>query len=411
MKRAVLFDATRLLGRIDRNAPTGIDRVCLAYAEHLLARSDLTVTPVRAHKDALYPVERHGFAEAVAGLRARWSGASSPSEIETRLISALTASERGRSLIDPGEAPARKPPLWLRRKGPLLRGRHPLTGPLHDALYINVGHTSLDSPRILSDLAAKGASQVFLVHDLIPITHPEYCQPGADQRHRARMLGVLRHGARIVVNSAATGAELAAFAAREGIAPPPIQTAHLGLEPLFLAPGWTPTPVPYFVHVGTLEGRKNLAFLLSVWRRLDERMGPAAPRLALVGRHGWENEAVLDHLQRSPNLQGLVHQVSDLSDAGLARLLTGARGLVAPSSVEGFDLPVAEALSLGVPVIASDIAVHRELAPKARLIDPIDGPGWLAAIEAVTAKPPKPVRWAAPTWAVHFQAVDRFIGL
>ena len=168
---------------------------------------------------------------------------------------------------------------------------------------------------------------------------------------------------------------------------------------------------PYFVHVGTLEGRKNLAFLLSVWRRLDERMGAAAPRLALVGRHGWENEAVLDHLHRSPNLQGLVHQVSELPDAGLARLLAGARALVAPSSVEGFDLPVAEALSLGVPVIASDIAVHRELAPRARLIDPLDGPGWLEAIEAATARGPGQTGYHAPTWAGHFDAVSGFVSL
>ncbi len=406
MKRPVLFDATRLLSRIDRSAPTGIDRVCLAYAEHLLVRRDLAVTPVRSRKDQLSAVDPRWFAEVVSALRARWSGDAAPTPVETRLLAALTSARRGRSLLEADQGDTRT----RRGLSQLLRQR-PLGDPPRNAVYINVGHTGLDSPRILEDLAARGVARVVLVHDLIPVTHPEYCRPGEGARHKTRMRTTLRHASHIIVNSAATGAELAAFAAREGLASPPVQVAHLGLEPLFLTPGWQPAPAPYFVHVGTLEGRKNLAFLLSVWRRLDERMGATAPRLALIGRHGWENEAVLDHLHRSPNLQGLVHQVSELPDAGLARLLAGARGLVAPSSVEGFDLPVAEALSLGVPVIASDIAVHRELAPNARLIDPLDGPGWLKAIEAATAKTPKQAPSAAPTWAAHFETVDGLLGL
>ena len=408
MKRPVLFDATRLLSRIDRGAPTGIDRVCLAYAEHLLGRHDLTVTPVRSRRDELSAVDSRWFADTVASLRTRWSGDPGPNGIETRLLAALTSQRRGRSMgeVDPGDREAR-----TRRGLSLLLRLRPLADPPQHAVYVNVGHTGLDSPRILAELAGRGVARLVMVHDLIPVTHPEYCRPGEGARHRVRVRTALRHASHIVVNSAATGAELAAFAAREGLTSPPVQVAHLGLEPPFLEPGWQPAPAPYFVHVGTLEGRKNLAFLLSVWRRLDERMGAAAPRLALIGRHGWENEAVLDHLHRSPNLQGLVHQVSELPDAGLARLLAGARGLVAPSSVEGFDLPVAEALGLGVPVIASDIAVHRELAPKARLIDPLDGPGWMEAVEALTTKPPGSTPASPRTWAGHFEAVSGFAGL
>ncbi|MCP6134253.1 glycosyltransferase, partial [Klebsiella pneumoniae] len=87
----------------------------------------------------------------------------------------------------------------------------------------------------------------------------------------------------------------------------------------------------------------------------------------LIGRYGWENEAVLDHLQRSPNLQGVVHQASNLSDAMLARLMRGARAVLAPSSVEGFDLPAVEACAMGLSLIASDIPPHRELTPNAEL--------------------------------------------
>ena len=81
----------------------------------------------------------------------------------------------------------------------------------------------------------------------------------------------------------------------------------------------------------------------------------------VVGHRGWENENVIDVLDRSRGLAPFLVEASGLSDAGLASLIRGATAVVAPSSVEGFGLPVAEALSLGVPVIASDIAAHREV--------------------------------------------------
>ncbi len=250
-----------------------------------------------------------------------------------------------------------------------------------------------------------------MTNGLIPITHPEFCRPGDDEKHRARVLTTLHHASRVLVNSHYTASELAAFAKREGIAPPPIDAIHLGLEPTFLVPPAAPTPRPYFVHIGTIEARKNLAFLLTIWRRLQERMGDTAPQLVLVGRYGWENEAVLDHLERSPALRGLVHQASDLPDSALATLMASARALVAPSSVEGFDLPAVEASALGVPLIASDIPAHRELVPDAQLIDPLDGLGWLDALEKATRHPPKAPPYIAPTWDRHFARVAECVGL
>ena len=135
-------------------------------------------------------------------------------------------------------------------------------------------------------------------------------------------------------------------------------------------------------------------------------MGDQAPRLVLIGRYGWENEAVLDHLQRSPNLQGLVHQVENLPDTALADLMSGAQAVLAPSSVEGFDLPAVEACALGVPLIASDIPAHRELVPQATLLDPLDGLGWLKVLEAATRRRPEAPAYNAPTWQAHFRRIE-----
>lgn len=411
MSRDILFDASRLLSRTDRSAPTGVDRVCLAYAEWLIGHPSYRMVPVRSRHDQLALVDDVWFRDRVSELRERWTGPASNRPLrpeERRLFDALRSDAPRSSIIgeapDP-EAPARKKPrVWKQ----YFRARR-VEAPPPARAYFNVGHTSLNTPDILSCLNARNIDRVVMLHDLIPITHPEFCRPGDGAKHRKRVLTALRHASRIVVNSHYTGHELALFADREGMAPPPIEVAHLGLEATFAQAEPIASTRPYFVHVGTIEARKNLAFLLTIWRRLHERMGPDAPSLVLIGRYGWENEAVLDHLQRSPNLQGLVHQAENLPDTALAGLMRGARAVVAPSSVEGFDLPAVEASALGVPLIASDIPAHRELVPQARLIDPLDGLGWLQAIEAIARGRPVAPAYSPPTWASHFDQIERRI--
>jgi glycosyltransferase involved in cell wall biosynthesis len=412
---SVLFDASRLLSRVERTAPTGVDRVCLAYAEWLLSRSDLKVTPVRTHKDQLVAVDEAWFRDCIRQLRSRWTGGASERPLtddEQRLMAALDrpgpapASIIGSPPPPAAPSPGRPKRLWRR----FIRSRWTKTLP--DAqFYINVGHTGLADHRILSELQARGVERVVMLHDLIPITHPEFCRPGDGEKHRKRVLNTLRYASRIIVNSEYTALELAAFAAGEGLTPPPIDAIHLGLEPSFQRVKPARTPGSYFVHVGTIEARKNLAFLLTIWRRLAEKLGPEAPQLVLIGRYGWENEAVLDHLERSPPLRGLVHQASDLPDSALAKLMAGACAVLAPSSVEGFDLPAVEACALGVPLIASDIPAHRELVPEAQLIDPIDGAGWLRALEAAIARPNVARPYSAPSWTDHFADVSRRLGV
>ena len=417
MTDSILFDASRLLARTERTSPTGVDRVCLAYAEWLLSRADAHIIPVRSKHDRLVAVDPTWFRDSVSTLRERWTGseASRPlTESENRLFAALNADRPGaKSVLSPPPATdvpdrnvARRLRVWKqffrsRQMPQLPPGRH----------YFNVGHTSLNTPDILSQLSARGVETIVLLHDLIPITHPEFCRPGDGDRHRARVVTALRHASRIIVNSHYTALELKAFAAREGLRVPPIDPVHLGLDPSFTVPPPTTRPRPYFVHVGTIEARKNLAFLLTIWRRLQETMGDAAPQLVLVGRYGWENEAVLDHLERSPNLRGLVHQATNLPDSALATLMSNAQAVLAPSSVEGFDLPAVEACALGAPLIASDIPAHRELVPNAELIDPLDGLGWLAALERATLKRPIASPYRAPTWDEHFEQVARHIGM
>ncbi|MBX9576492.1 MAG: glycosyltransferase family 4 protein [Caulobacteraceae bacterium] len=406
----VLFEVGRLIGRRDRGAPTGVDRVCLAYDRWLRGLQGVTLVPVHTTRRRMTALEPRWVAESLDEVARRWSGEpmAAPSAEEARLRRALTGARPVRSLM--GRQEDAEPGQGRRTVERLLRTR-PLPELRKGDRYIDVGHAPLDGPYGLARLRSHGVKSFVMIHDLIPVSHPEYCRPGEGPRHRSRVRAALVDAAGVIANSATTAGALERFAEQERLTPPPIVATPLGLEPVFAARRWSPDVDPYLVCIGTLEARKNLAFLLTVWRRLAERLGPVAPRLALIGRHGWENEAILDHLERSPPLQGLVHHAAELPDAALARLMAGARSVLAPSAVEGFDLPALEALALGVPVIASDIPVHRELARGARLVDPLDGPGWAAAIEAACAGPVAGPSFAAPTWAEHFALVAKLAGL
>jgi glycosyltransferase involved in cell wall biosynthesis len=258
---------------------------------------------------------------------------------------------------------------------------------------------------------------IYLVHDLIPITHPELCRAGEADKHRERMRTVLSTAAGVIGNSQATVRELGGFARSERLPEPPIIAAWLGTDPVstFAA---DPSDRPTFVTIGTIEARKNHLLLLEVWSRLIDRFGEAAPRLIVVGQRGWEAQNVFDLLDRSEKLRGHVIEVSGCSDEQLRRHLASARALLFPSRAEGFGLPLIEALGLGVPVIASDLPVFRELAGDIpAYLDPLDGAGWEAAIMdyaqlcsgARKAQIGRIKSFRLPDWNSHFAAVERWL--
>jgi glycosyltransferase involved in cell wall biosynthesis len=123
-------------------------------------------------------------------------------------------------------------------------------------------------------------------------------------------------------------------------------------------------------------------------------------------------------LERSAILQGAVTEMSRCDDQTLAAHLATTRALLFPSLVEGYGLPVVEALRAGAPVIASDLPVFREIAGDVPdYLDPLDGPAWERAINSY-AQENSPARdaqltrlkgYQAPTWANHFASVDSWL--
>ena len=169
--------------------------------------------------------------------------------------------------------------------------------------------------------------------------------------------------------------------------------------------------------LGTIEGRKNHLLLLKVWQKLVSDLGRSAPDLVLIGQRGWEADDVFKILDRPGRLKGHVHELGRCDDATMQAWLAGARALLMPSHIEGFGIPVIEALQCGLPVIASDLPVFREIAGTIPLyLDPADTEAWHGAINRYCGDDPDRIRQAGqmsqfqtPSWSEHFGKVDSWL--
>jgi glycosyltransferase involved in cell wall biosynthesis len=383
----ILLDVSRLVWRSWAGLlPTGIDRTCLAYVAHYRDRAQAVV-------------QRGGF---------------------TRILSPALSRALFDTLLDQGK-PGIKAFAW-RNCGRLFwdGGK---AGQLAGRTYLNVGHTGLDKPGHGQWLQRTGVRPIYFLHDLIPLTHPEYCRPGEPEKHLRRMTALLDHAAGIIGNSKDTLNAFADFAVGKGNSrTPPTLVAPLGAELAGTsevnAAQQASGERPYFLMLGTIEGRKNHLLMLNVWAEMARRLGPACPKLVVIGKRGWECEQAVDLLERCDAIRGHVVELPRCDDAELAAYMSDARALVFPSFVEGYGLPLVEALFCGTPVIASDLAVFRELAGQIPdYLSPVDGLGWMRVIEAYS-QPESPLRdaqlarmkgWTAPTWNAHFAKVDAWL--
>jgi glycosyltransferase involved in cell wall biosynthesis len=227
----------------------------------------------------------------------------------------------------------------------------------------------------------------------------------------------LRSASGIIVNSRATADSLSAFAEQSRLPMPPHAVAWIAGHKLPPSAGPKALGRPYFVSLGTIEGRKNHILLLQLWKGLIARMGDRAPMLVIIGQRGWEAEHALATLDRAPTLRGHVLELNTASDAETAGYVEGARALLMPSYVEGFGMPVIEALELGTPVIASDIPVFREIAGEIpTYLDSCDGAAWERTILDFLEDCPERQRqlglmptFTPPSWEGHFERMERWL--
>ncbi len=374
----ILFDVTRLVAlHWKGRRANGIDRICLAYLRYFAPRAQA----VLQHRGVIRIFSRSA----------------------SRRLFVLLAGDRSRGV---------RLRLVLHLAGALTR----LHQPRPNGLYLNVSHTDYDLPAHVRWIERHGLRAIYLVHDLIPILHPDHCRPHAVKRHTGRVASALRHGAGIIVGSVAVACDLHTHAARLCLPVPPVAVASLAGAAL-------PRDAPpagdddYFLCVGTIEGRKNHDLLRMVWEQMNATARSRPPKLVIVGQWGTGTAALREALAASQMVGGLIEIVEDCDDDALASLMLGARAVLMPSLAEGFGLPMAEALALGVPVIASDLPCFREVGQGIPcLLDPHDVSGWTAKIVAFDLAASRRQRridalrgYCPPNWDDHFEQVDQWM--
>jgi len=127
----------------------------------------------------------------------------------------------------------------------------------------------------------------------------------------------------------------------------------------------------FFLYLGNLHPRKNVARLVDAYARARSRSAAvAAHQLVIAGARGWHSEEVA---RAAAALPGLVVMVGRIDDAERDALLGRATALAYPSLFEGFGLPPLEAMAAGTPVLASTTTAMPEvLGDAALLVDPRD---------------------------------------
>jgi glycosyltransferase involved in cell wall biosynthesis len=381
IKREYLLDVTRLisLGWTQRRE-TGIDRVCSAYLKHYRARAQAVVQ----YRGAFRILDA-------------WQ-----SEDLFDLISDRAGGFRKRFL--PFAASA------------LLRGVTKVNA--NKALYLNVSHTDFDLKSHIDWTRSCNLRAIYLIHDLIPITHAQHCRPNAVRRHRGRVINALDTATGIIVNSRATREDLVDFAQQMATPLPPVLVAPLaGARLLSTLHSRRPLAADYFLCLGTIEPRKNHILLLRIWLAFAKVGLADFSKLVIIGQWGARSRAIRQFIEDNPILNKHVVILDHCSDADLAKWMVHAQALLLPTVAEGFGLPLVEALSMGTPVIASDLPCFRENGQGIPLlINHNDETEWEAAIRSFAASEKERRRqkvkmrdYRPPSWSDHFRHVDQWL--
>lgn len=214
-----------------------------------------------------------------------------------------------------------------------------------------------------------------VVHDLTPLTHPEWHRRKTIAAFLPWIERTLERSERIIAVSRATAADLARrFPETRGR----IVVIEHGVDPRF-SPAGSPAEAeavrrehtlgrPFILYFGTLEPRKNVGALVAACERLW-RERPGRPDLLLAGSGGWKSEPLTDRIARSP-FRDRIHRIGWVPAEAAPAILRAAEAFCYPSHEEGFGLPVLEAMASGTPVVTSTAAALLEVAGDAALSAP-----------------------------------------
>jgi alpha-1,2-rhamnosyltransferase len=224
----------------------------------------------------------------------------------------------------------------------------------------------------VKELKAQGVVVVSVIYDLIPLTHPQFCDDGLVVLFQRWFKWVSRTADGFIAISKTIRDQVEAYV-REGVAETKLRNQwfdhfYLGCE-LDLAEktGMVRREVkrafqngcPVYLMVGTIDPRKNHGYLLDAFDLLWQK--GFGINLCFVGKVGWKCRTLIKRVKTHSEYNKRLFMFHGLSDTELEYCYLKSRSLVLPTYVEGFGLPLVEAMQRGLPVMASDIPVFREV--------------------------------------------------
>jgi glycosyltransferase involved in cell wall biosynthesis len=228
----------------------------------------------------------------------------------------------------------------------------------------------------------KGLTLITRIHDLFPITNPEWFGSNTEKWF-GKSLNDDSHPHYYLCNSQYTKNELLRLF--KNINPEQCFIGYCQIPLLEGKPCGTCSactaelPDSYLLAVGTVEPRKNYPRVIQALNELGQK----SPSLVIVGR-----SRELKVSEGTFANQNKLHFVGAVCDGSLNRLYNGARAFISGSLAEGFDIPALEASLRGLPLILSDIPVHREIyGDSASYFNPLEVDEIRNAIEVGLSNP------------------------
>ena len=220
---------------------------------------------------------------------------------------------------------------------------------------------------------AAGVKIIFIFYDLIPIRFPEFCGETRRYEFEQFVIKMLQLSDGVLSISKSVQTDLMHYISETNFSEignlPKLDYFYLGVD--FKSLSFKPqcnqlafdavfdASSNVYLSVSTIEPRKNHAYLLDAFDILW-RSG-CSSKLVIVGRVGWMVSQLVDRIQSHPQFNKKLFMFNSLDDSELVYCYQQSTALIFPSVIEGFGLPIIEALHYRLPVIASDIAVHREI--------------------------------------------------
>ena len=229
-----------------------------------------------------------------------------------------------------------------------------------------VWNSPMKRSSLVPELKARGIKWIAYVYDVCSITLPQCASENTIFNFIEYLGTAIRHADAVIVSTKTIGEAFGKLCESIGRKCPPVFVSWLGCD--FKPPEDGAVPdgdvvealkgKRYVLAVGTLEPRKNQALLFDAFTNV---LFDRDVSLVLVGKVGWNVDALLECISASPEYGRRLFHFCDRNDATLSWLYDHAFATAMPTLDEGFGLPLVESLLKGVPAIVSDIPVLREV--------------------------------------------------